>query len=208
MRLEVSHGRHDDDMAAACRGAHWRYFRLRAAAGAVRTLRKKPTTVASVRPLLIYRLLAAQDKTPELPPIKVPGKETPSTTPQTTPNQPPQQPQDQQPPQPPQPSVGNPISNGGVFGSGTAVQGYKADTATSGTKVDMPLINYPGTLSVITSDLIKDQSILSVDDLLRNVPSAIKLTDFGNLRDNFILRRLSMSGRTIFAGTAMSDPEL
>jgi iron complex outermembrane receptor protein len=137
-------------------------------------------------------------KIPELPETKVPGK---TTTPTTPGQQPPQEP----PPQPPPaPSLGNPIANGGVFGS-APVQGYKADSATSGTKVDMPLINYPGTLSVIPIDVIRDQSVLTVDDLLRNIPSAIKLTDFGNLRDNFVLRGFEVGSRD-FRWNGYADP--
>jgi iron complex outermembrane recepter protein len=134
-------------------------------------------------------------KLPVLPKTTVEATPTPSTTPP-----------EPTPPQPPSegPTLGNPITNGGVFGS-PSVQGYKADSATSGTKVDMPLIDYPGTLSVIPIDVIRDQSALTVDDILRDIPSAIKLTDFANLRDNFILRGFEVGSRD-FRWNGYTDP--
>jgi iron complex outermembrane recepter protein len=127
-------------------------------------------------------------KLPVIPPTKVEATPTPPTL--------------GPPVETPEP--GNPLSNGGVFGS-AIVQGYKANSATSGTKVDMPLIDYPGTLSVIPRDLIQDQQALSVDDILRNIPSAIKLTDFANLRDNFILRGFEVGSRD-FRFNGFTDP--
>jgi iron complex outermembrane receptor protein len=127
---------------------------------------------------------------PKLPPTKV--EADPKTPPALM------------PPVPTLPELGNPITNGGVFGS-PRVEGYKADSATSGTKVDTPLINYPGTLTVIPIDVIKDQSAITINDLLRNIPSAVSATDFGNLRDAFTLRGFEVNSRD-FRWNGFTDP--
>lgn len=132
-----------------------------------------------------------KEQIPKLPPTKVEAE------PKTPALQPPVE-------TPELPSVGNPLANGGIFGS-PRVEGYRADSATSGTKVDTPLINYPGTISVIPRDVIQDQQALSVDDLLRNIPSAVKVTDFANLRDNFFLRGFEMASRD-FRFNGFPDP--
>ncbi len=132
-------------------------------------------------------------KPPVLPPTKVEGTPTTPTTPAP------------EPLPPDVPTLGNPILNGGVFGS-PPVDGYRAGSASTGSKVDMPLIDYPGAITVIPKDIIKDQSILNVDDLLRNIPGANKQSDFGNLRGTaFILRGFEVGSRD-FRWNGFTDP--
>jgi iron complex outermembrane receptor protein len=161
-------------------------------------------------PIEIEQTQAKDDKKkdpkdlPKLPPTKV--EADPKTPPTLQPPvEPPPAPQTPSTPSPSAPSIpANPLTNGGIFGSPN-VQGYKADSATSGTKIDTPLINYPGTISVIPRDVIQDQSALTVDDILRNIPSAIKIDYPVNLHDDFILRGFEM-GQYNFRWNGFTDP--
>lgn len=133
------------------------------------------------------------EKPPVLPPTKVEPLPSPPITPMT--------------PGTPFPSTGlgdpfandsppfgegTPLSAGGVFGV-PSVTGYRAGSAVSGTKVDVPLIDYPGNISVIPQDLIRDQQALRIEDLLRDIPGAVKLGDFR--RDSFAIRGFEIRSR-------------
>jgi catecholate siderophore receptor len=65
--------------------------------------------------------------------------------------------------------------------------GYLADRSRTATKTDTPLLNVPQAVSVVTKDLIRDQSMQSVADLARYVPGAGAAQGEGN-RDTIILR--------------------
>ena len=66
-------------------------------------------------------------------------------------------------------------------------EGYQADRSRSATKTDTPLLDVPQSVSVITSDLIRDQSMQSLADVARYVPGAGMAQGEGN-RDTIILR--------------------
>jgi iron complex outermembrane recepter protein len=120
-----------------------------------------------------------QQKPPALPPTKVEGTPTPPTTQDQQP-----QPPNTQPP-PPTTTGTSSLAAGGVFGA-PAVNGYRADSTTTGTKVNIPLIDYPGSIGSATQDTIRDQQALSVEDLLR---------DFGATAPTFDPRRDSLNVR-------------
>jgi iron complex outermembrane receptor protein len=129
---------------------------------------------------------------PVLPPTKVEATPTPG-----------QQPPEQTPPQqpnpndfPPQPAPGTvPVSGGGVFAS-PAADGYRAGDSTTGTIVNTPNINIPGIVTVVTGSTIRDQQAINVDDILRNIPSAIKGGFEQVFRPNdFILRGFEVNAR-------------
>ena len=65
--------------------------------------------------------------------------------------------------------------------------GYLAERSRTATKTDTPLLDVPQAVSVVTSDLIRDQSMQSVADLARYVPGAGAAQGEGN-RDTIILR--------------------
>ena len=90
-----------------------------------------------------------------------------------------------------------------VFSS-PPTSGYRADSATTGTKFDLPLVNYPGSLSVVGRDLLNDQLIFRTDELLRNVPSATKVSDFRR-PDAFNLRGFELRSRD-FRKDGFLDP--
>jgi catecholate siderophore receptor len=66
-------------------------------------------------------------------------------------------------------------------------EGYQANRSRTATKTDTPLLDVPQSVSVITSDLIRDQSMQSLADVARYVPGAGMAQGEGN-RDTIILR--------------------
>ena len=65
--------------------------------------------------------------------------------------------------------------------------GYLTVRSRTATKTDTPLLDVPQAVSVVTKDLIRDQSMQSVADLARYVPGAGAAQGEGN-RDTIILR--------------------
>lgn len=60
------------------------------------------------------------------------------------------------------------------------VKGYNAKTSRTATKTDTDLIDVPQSISVITQDIIKDQSIQSVSDAIRYIPGVTASQGEGN----------------------------
>lgn len=65
--------------------------------------------------------------------------------------------------------------------------GYQAKKSSSSTRTDTPLIDTPQSISVITQDVIKDQSVQSLADAVRYVPGIQSAQGEGN-RDALIFR--------------------
>jgi len=65
--------------------------------------------------------------------------------------------------------------------------GYLAERSRTATKTDTPLVDVPQSVSVVTRDLIQDQSMQSLMDVARYVPGAGMAQGEGN-RDAIILR--------------------
>ncbi|HEY5312151.1 MAG TPA: TonB-dependent receptor [Pirellulales bacterium] len=93
--------------------------------------------------------------------------------------------------------TGPSILNGTIFTS-PAVNGYNAPTSTVGTLIDAPNMLFPGTISTITRDVIKDQQVLMMDDLIRDIPSAVKSYGVdGVIRpDQFFVRGFEVTSRS------------
>lgn len=66
-------------------------------------------------------------------------------------------------------------------------EGYLVDRSRTATKTDTPLLDVPQAVSVVTRDLIQDQSMQSLADVARYVPGAGMAQGEGN-RDTIILR--------------------
>jgi iron complex outermembrane receptor protein len=130
-----------------------------------------------------------KDKLPKGPETKVEAEPTPGQPP-TAPFQP--SPNDFPPPPPP---GFVPVSGGGIFASPPA-DGYRAEFSTTGTIVNIPQIDFPGIVTVVPSSVIADQQAINVDDILRNIPSAIKGGFEQVFRPNdFILRGFEVNAR-------------
>jgi catecholate siderophore receptor len=66
-------------------------------------------------------------------------------------------------------------------------EGYVVDRSRMATKTDTPLVDVPQSVSVVTRDLMRDQSMQSLADVARYVPGAGMAQGEGN-RDTIILR--------------------
>ncbi|MGX2039628.1 TonB-dependent receptor [Methylocaldum sp. MU1018] len=77
--------------------------------------------------------------------------------------------------------------------SGGDTRGYVAKRTSTATKTDTPLIDVPQSITVITQDLIKDQSMKSIADSVRYVPGVGMSQGEGN-RDQVIFRGNNSTG--------------
>jgi len=91
------------------------------------------------------------------------------------------------------PDGGGSVLEGTVFASPKAT-GYSAPSSTTGTLIDVPNIDVPGSIDVVTEDLWVDQQALQMNDILRDIGGAVKS---GNqLRvDAFYLRGFEVRAR-------------
>jgi len=119
---------------------------------------------------------AAQDSPlPELPETKVIG-EPPSAA-----------------PVPPAPDEGPSILAGSVFASPKAA-GYEANSSTAGTLIDVPNLDVPMSIDVVTKDLQRDQQAVRIDEVLRDIGGAVKVND-QRYPDTFFLRGFEVRAR-------------
>lgn len=92
-------------------------------------------------------------------------------------------PQAQQPTPPPTQTSTGPYGTPNAQG----VIGYVATRSTTATKTDTPLLDVPQSVSVVTREQIKDQSMRSMADVLRYVPGVTPAQGEGN-RDQITIR--------------------
>ena len=85
------------------------------------------------------------------------------------------------------------VLEGSIFASPKA-NGYQADSSTSGTLIDVPNIDVPASIDVITENIRTDQQALEIREVLRDIGGAVKL---GNQQfpDSFILRGFEVRPR-------------
>jgi catecholate siderophore receptor len=81
----------------------------------------------------------------------------------------------------------------------TGTVGYYADSTSSATKTNTPLINVPQSVSVLTKQFIQDQGTHSVTDLSRYVPGVAVHQGEGN-RDELIIRGVDSSANFFVNG--------
>jgi len=74
----------------------------------------------------------------------------------------------------------------------TAPAGYQVPAITSATRTPTPLLDVPQSVTVVTSELIKDQMMMSVGDVMRYVPG-VMVHQGENNRDQVIIRGNSSS---------------
>jgi len=88
--------------------------------------------------------------------------------------------------------------------SSPIADGYRAESSTTGTLIDVPDLQLPMIVDLVTPATVRDQQILNVTESLRNVPAAIAVGDdqFG---DRFFLRGLEVRTRD-FRRNGFLDP--
>jgi catecholate siderophore receptor len=77
--------------------------------------------------------------------------------------------------------------------------GYYADSTSSATKTNTPLLNVPQSAAVLTKDFIQDQSTHSITDLSRYVPGVAVHQGEGN-RDELVIRGVDSSANFFVNG--------
>jgi iron complex outermembrane receptor protein len=82
--------------------------------------------------------------------------------------------------------------------------GYKAGSETTGTKIDLPQLSFPGTVDVVPRSVFYDQQILRTDELLRDVPGVTKFSD-PRRPDDFSIRGFEVTSRD-FRKNGFLDP--
>ena len=80
------------------------------------------------------------------------------------------------------------------------VKGYNAKHSRTATKTDTELLDVPQSISVVTQDQIKDQSIQSISDAIRYVPGVTAIQGEGN-RDAIVFRGNATTGDFFVDGT-------
>lgn len=119
---------------------------------------------------------------PDIPTLEktVVEAEAPAATPPTLPPAPAPAPA----PSAPAPSYYNtPFSSG-------PVTGYDAQTATSATFFNAPLIDVPTSIQVLTPDLLRDQAVTNLNEIVRDVPGMSNQTNAGGRQEEFSIRGL------------------
>lgn len=95
-----------------------------------------------------------------------------------------------------EPVAGPSVLSGTIF-TNPAVSGYGATSSTVGTLINVPDLLFPGSINTITRDVIRDQQVLMMDDLIRDIPSAVKSYGVdGVIRpDTFFVRGFEVTSR-------------
>jgi iron complex outermembrane receptor protein len=156
-----------------------------------------------------------QEKTSTLPPAPLPptlpetvveGNPKPSAQPTNpfVPEQPSPQPSPAEPS--PESSAGPPILQDNTFASPPA-DGYRADSSTTGTRINLPDINIPATVSVVPQQAIADQQARQLDDVLRDAPATIAVGGNQFFSDQIYIRGLEVSSHD-FRRDNFLDPTL
>jgi iron complex outermembrane receptor protein len=95
------------------------------------------------------------------------------------------------------------ILAGSVFSSAPST-GYDVGSSTTGTLIDVPQIDVPATVDVVTEKLRQDQQAVSFDDVLRDIGGAVK-TGNEQRPDDFLLRGFDVTARD-FRKDGFRDP--
>lgn len=108
-------------------------------------------------------------------------------------------------------SIDNPyplpsILQGTIFSAGPT-NGYNADSSTVGSITNTPNLTYPGTINVVTPQMIQDQQIINFTDALRDIGGAVSAEGAnGNLlQDSFFMRGLEVTTQN-FRKDGFLDP--
>lgn len=141
--------------------------------------------------------LTAPGAPPRLPETVIPGGAAPA--PEVDDSPAPQ-------PQPPSQSQDEPLWTPGGLNrfSSPPIDGYRAESSTAGGLVDIPDVRFPGTVNVVSSDVIRDQQVLNFQDIARDAGATVA---GGNtlFADRFFLRGFELNSRD-FRKDGFLDP--
>lgn len=78
---------------------------------------------------------------------------------------------------------------------------YQVENTTSATRTDTPLRDVPQSVQVVPQQVLRDQQVNRLDEAVRNVSGVTIGDNFGNTRDNFVIRGFA----TDFGGNILRD---
>ena len=88
--------------------------------------------------------------------------------------------------------------------SSPAPAGYGASSSTTGSVVDLPSVDLPGSVTTITQSVIADQHAVSMDDVIRDIGGAVKAEDLE--RPDALYLRGFLADSTSFRKNGFLDP--
>jgi iron complex outermembrane receptor protein len=106
----------------------------------------------------------------------------------------------------PESNAGPPILQDNTFASPPA-DGYRADSSTTGTRINLPDINIPATVSVVPQQAIQDQDARQLDDVARDAPATMAVGGNQFFSDQIYIRGLQVSSHD-FRRDGFLDPTL
>ncbi|WP_334183465.1 TonB-dependent siderophore receptor [Novosphingobium sp.] len=84
-----------------------------------------------------------------------------------------------------------------IIVNGVAEGRYGISSATTGMKIDVPLLKTPQSVAAVTDEVILEQSAQTLTDVLRNVSGITEANSFGNTGDNFMIRGFESGQGTV-----------
>ena len=72
--------------------------------------------------------------------------------------------------------------------------GYAAGSSTFGTVIDVPALEFPGSVESVTRDLMNDQQAVTLYDVLRDVSGVYRDDGGGGVNDKFLMRGFAIDG--------------
>lgn len=109
-------------------------------------------------------------------------------------------------PPPPSTQADEPIWTPGGLNrfSSPPIDGYRAESSTAGGIIDIPDVRFPGTVNVVSSDVIRDQQALNFQDVARDAGATVAGGD-ALFADRFFLRGFELNSRD-FRKDGFLDP--
>lgn len=81
--------------------------------------------------------------------------------------------------------------------TGQAEGRYAISSASTGMKIDVPLLKVPQSVTAVSNAVIVEQSAQVLSDVLRNVSGITEANNFGNTGDNFMIRGFESGQGTV-----------
>lgn len=87
--------------------------------------------------------------------------------------------------------------NDPIVVTGQADGPYTITSASTGMKIDVPLLKMPQSVAAVSGQVILEQSAQNLTDVLRNVSGITEANTFGNTGDNFMIRGFESGQGTV-----------
>lgn len=91
----------------------------------------------------------------------------------------------------------NDAENDPIIVNGQTEGRYAISSASTGMKIDVPLLKVPQSVTAVSNEVIVEQSAQVLSDVLRNVSGITEANNFGNTGDNFMIRGFESGQGTV-----------